>query len=204
MLDLNIFVLILILPHPQIPALQSKTSPPVHPPPLQALPPPPGQGSQPPPVPVPNSQGVRSRRLSGQNAKQLKSYMKAKNSVGNRRGMNPKGIQNAETFGFKLPVDAAIVDATMFQSMYGAVSGYEGTIRAAKAAGLSNDEAHMLAAKAAGQMGILYGSTGFINPRIPAIGKLDDLLASNGLFNKAIKQLLKSYSTAIKQRLNSY
>ena len=136
------------------------------------------------------------------NAKQLKSYMKAKNSVGNRRGMNPKGIQNVETFGFKLPVDAAIIDATMFQSMYGAVSGYEGTIRAAKAAGLSNDEAHMLAVKGASQMSILYGATGFINPRIPAIGKLDDLLASNGLFNKAIKNYrstgdIKNFSGAI-------
>ncbi|KAK0108386.1 hypothetical protein ONS95_003197 [Cadophora gregata] len=57
---------------PQLPALQSKTPPPMHPPPLQALPPPPSQGNQPPPIPVSNSQGVRSRRLSGQNAKQLK------------------------------------------------------------------------------------------------------------------------------------
>ncbi|KAH7350915.1 hypothetical protein BKA65DRAFT_247546 [Rhexocercosporidium sp. MPI-PUGE-AT-0058] len=57
---------------PQLPVLQSKTPPPIHPPPLQALPPPPNQGPQPPPVQVSNAQGVRSRRLSGQNAKQLK------------------------------------------------------------------------------------------------------------------------------------
>ncbi|KAL2071371.1 hypothetical protein VTL71DRAFT_12606 [Oculimacula yallundae] len=52
--------------------LQSKTAPPMHPPPLQALPPPPSQGAQLPSVSTSNSQGVRSRRLSGQNAKQLK------------------------------------------------------------------------------------------------------------------------------------
>lgn len=56
---------------PQIPSLQSKTSPPFHPPPVQALPSPPNttnSGS----LQTSASQGVRSRRLSGQNAKQLK------------------------------------------------------------------------------------------------------------------------------------
>jgi len=54
---------------PKLPILQSKTPPPTHPPPAQALPPPPNTTNQP---PVSISQGVRSRRLSGQNAKQLK------------------------------------------------------------------------------------------------------------------------------------
>jgi len=57
---------------PQIPSLLSKSQAPIHPPPAQALPPPPppnGTTSQP---PISMSQGVRSRRLSGQNAKQLK------------------------------------------------------------------------------------------------------------------------------------
>ncbi|CZS88059.1 uncharacterized protein RCO7_01029 [Rhynchosporium graminicola] len=53
--------------------LRSTTQPPpLHPPPLQALPPPPGQGPQLPSAPLSSQQGVRSRRLSGQNAKQLK------------------------------------------------------------------------------------------------------------------------------------
>jgi hypothetical protein len=62
---------------PQVPILQSKTPPPVHPPPAQALPPPPNP-IPPPPVPVSNSQSVRNRRLSGQNAKQLKIETTAK------------------------------------------------------------------------------------------------------------------------------
>jgi hypothetical protein len=53
---------------PQLPILQTKTPPPMHPPPSQALPQPPNPG----PLPPLPTQGVRSRRLSGQNAKQLK------------------------------------------------------------------------------------------------------------------------------------
>jgi hypothetical protein len=49
---------------------QSKTPPSMHPPPAQALPPPPNPASQPPLAMATPS--VRSRRLSGQNAKQLK------------------------------------------------------------------------------------------------------------------------------------
>jgi hypothetical protein len=55
---------------PDIPLRLSKTPPPLHPPPAQALPPPPPLNQ--PPIAFPNSQSVRSRRLSGQNAKQLK------------------------------------------------------------------------------------------------------------------------------------
>jgi hypothetical protein len=56
---------------PQIPTIQSRTPPPMHPPPAQALPPPPNPASQP-PLASSTTQSVRSRRLSGQNAKQLK------------------------------------------------------------------------------------------------------------------------------------
>ena len=126
------------------------------------------------------------------NAKQLRNYMKAVNKRGvgvrgNRIGMNPKGIKNVETFGLKLPFDPQMLDATMFQSMYGAVNGYEGTIKAAKDAGLSNAEAHELASNAAIQMSVLYAATGPINPRLPGMNKIDNLIAKNGLFNKAIK-----------------
>jgi hypothetical protein len=50
---------------------QSRTPPPMHPPPALALPPPPNPQSQP-PLAIATTQSVRSRRLSGQNAKQLK------------------------------------------------------------------------------------------------------------------------------------
>jgi hypothetical protein len=53
---------------PNVPIVHSIGTAPSHPPPAQALPHPPNSASQP---PVSMSQGVRSRRLSGQNAKQL-------------------------------------------------------------------------------------------------------------------------------------
>jgi hypothetical protein len=64
---------------PEMPSLLSKTPPPAHPPPAQALPqPPPVSGSEfsnqstGQPFNPPAAQSVRSRRLSGQNPKQLK------------------------------------------------------------------------------------------------------------------------------------
>jgi len=63
---------------PQIPTVQTKGS--VNPPPAQALPPPPP--NQGPPQFAPTSQGVRSRRLSGQNAKLLKIETSGNSSNG--------------------------------------------------------------------------------------------------------------------------
>lgn len=65
---------------PDVPSLLSKTPPPSHPPPLHALPPPPPPPSQ--SAQAPLSQGVRSRRLSGQNAKQLKIETTVKVPIG--------------------------------------------------------------------------------------------------------------------------
>ena len=96
-------------------------------------------------------------------------------------------MSNIGTFGKKLPFNAAMLDATMFQSLYGAVNGYEGTIRAAKQAGFSDEEAQSLANQAALQMSILYAATGPINPRIPGMNKLDDLISQSKVFNKALK-----------------
>jgi hypothetical protein len=61
---------------PQIPLLQTKAA---HPPPAQALPPPP-PGAVASQTPGPAAQGVRSRRLSGQNPKQLKIETTVKSS----------------------------------------------------------------------------------------------------------------------------
>ena len=116
------------------------------------------------------------------NAKQAKLYAE----MAAKGGTNLRGISNAGTFGRSLPFNAAVMDATIFQSMYGALNGYEGTIRAAKQVGMSNAEAQELAGIASKQMAILYGITGPMNPRIPALNKLDDFITKNKIFNKAI------------------
>ena len=75
---------------------QSRTPPPMHPPPALALPRPPNPPSQP-PLAIATTQSVRSRRLSGQNAKQLKIETTTKAPSGplthNPRQCHPYGSQ---------------------------------------------------------------------------------------------------------------
>lgn len=86
--------------------LQSQLPPPVHPPPSSALPNPPGvvpiaslqalsaaASSRPPSSSISHSQGVRDRRLSGQNPKQLKIETKSKLSGGFQ------GLRTQPSFG---------------------------------------------------------------------------------------------------------
>jgi hypothetical protein len=64
-----------------MPSIPLISKPPSYPPPGQALPPPPILGTQS-SIAVSNSQSVRNRRLSGQNAKQLKIETTAKTPIG--------------------------------------------------------------------------------------------------------------------------
>ena len=123
--------------------------------------------------------------------KNVAQYNKYMNMV-NRGGTNMRGITNASTFGLKVPFNPAVAESTIFQSFYGAASGYEQTIMAAKNAGLTNKEAEDLASQAMLEMGILYGVTGPINPRISAMKNLDDFLSRSGVVNKAVKDFLKA------------
>ena len=128
------------------------------------------------------------------NVKSLRKYMAATNKAGNRRGMNWKGI-SADTygqFGIKLPFNAAMVDATVFQTFYGASIGYENTYSAARKAGLTDKEAEALAIDASQQMAVLYAATGPINPRIKALNKLDDFLTKSNATNRAVADFIRS------------
>lgn len=128
---------------------------------------------------------------------QFNKYMSALNKSGNRRGMNYKGISNPATFGLKLPFNPAVVESTIFQTFYGAATGYEQTIVAAKNAGLTNKEAEDLASQAMLEMGGLYGLTGPINPRIAAMKNLDKFLARSGVVNRAVRDYLKAGKSPI-------
>jgi len=136
--------------------------------------------------------------------KNVAQYNKYMNMV-NRGGTNMRGITNASTFGLKVPFNPAVAESTIFQSFYGAASGYEQTIMAAKNAGLTNKEAEDLASQAMLEMGILYGVTGPINPRISAMKNLDDFLSRSGVVNKAVKDFLKAGKNpiAFKESLKS-
>ena len=109
-----------------------------------------------------------------------------------RGGTNMRGIKNTSTFGLKVPFNPAVAESTVFQTFYGAATGYEQTIMAAKNAGLTNKEAEDLASQAMLEMGILYGITGPINPRIAAMKNVDDFLSRAGIANRAVRDYLKA------------
>lgn len=108
-----------------------------------------------------------------------------------------------ETFGVKLPKtgyfkDPRVIDASLFQSMYGGTMGYNSTWKAAINAGLNKDEAESLATTAQLGMSTLYFLTGPLNPRLPALDKLDDLFKNKKVYQRLVDDYKKtgSYTTA--------
>ena len=118
------------------------------------------------------------------NAAQYKKYLDLLQK--NPTRLKQFGSLNQGTFGVKLPFDARIVDATMFQAFYGVTQGHERTLQAALDANIPYDEAESLANIASLEMGILYGLTGPINPRLPGLNAIDDWMTKSGLLNKVI------------------
>ncbi len=148
------------------------------------------------------TQGLTSSRVmasakymaSANNFKSVDAYRKYVKlaNKGKRTGKKARNMINLETFGKKLPFNAKVLDATMFQSLVGAVTGYENTLKEAKAQGLSDDEAEKLAIQAQYLMAGLYGMTGPINPRLPVLNKLDDFLNQSSAIREAVKNVTKS------------
>ena len=140
----------------------------------------------------------------------------AGNKIKKLRGLKPistrarnvksgKYTSTKETLSFNVPFDPRIIDATAFQSFYGATIGHENTMTSALDAGIPYDEAKKLAQSAAAQMSLLYALTGPINPRLPGLNKLDDFVNSNKLIDKAIKGYkeggIKGANNVISQQL---
>jgi len=67
-----------------------------------------------------------------------------------------------------VPMDRGLASAFIAQSSLGFSMGIENTLREAKAAGLSDEEAQELALVAAQEMAVLYGLTSFISPQTKA------------------------------------
>ena len=133
-------------------------------------------------------------------AAQYKQYVK-RAAEGKNKGSFIK--QEFETFGVKLPKtgyfkDPRVIDASLFQSLYGMTTGYNNTHKAAINAGLSQDEAESLATTAQLGMGALYFLTGPLNPRLPALDKLDDLFKNKKVYQRLVDDYKKtgSYTAA--------
>ena len=92
-----------------------------------------------------------------------------------------------------------IIDATLFQSAYGAMNGNENTLKAAYNAGLTDEEADKLAAQASTNMAILYGLTGPLAPKVPAMKAMDDFFAKTKSFDKIVNAYKKGGFAASQQ-----
>ena len=118
--------------------------------------------------------------------KSVAAYNKYKGAVasGTRKGRDIKN--KYETFGLNLTTtQKGLVDATMFQSLYGAATGYKNTLQAAQRANLDVETAEKLANMGSLQMSLLYALTGPINPRISQVKFIDDFVAGkNNIYNR--------------------
>ena len=85
-----------------------------------------------------------------------------------------------------------MIDATAFQAFYGATTGKNNIMTQALKAGIPYEEAEKLAGVGSSQMALLYALTGPINPRIPGLNKLDDIINNQGLINNVIKAYKES------------
>ena len=140
-------------------------------------------------------------------ANKLRSAKGLKNINTRARGANGRFISTKETFGLKLPFNSQMVDASMYYSFVGGVTGYENTIKAGMQAGLSNEESEKLADQAQLEMALLYGVTTPINPRISLVNKLDDIITKNKVFATAVNEYKKAgnsqlaFSESIKNQI---
>jgi hypothetical protein len=127
-------------------------------------------------------------------ANKLRSAKGLKDISTRARGAKGRFVSTKETFGMKLPFNVQMLDASMYYSFVGGVTGYENTMKAAMQAGLSNEIAEKLADQAQLEMAVVYGLTTPINPRIGFVNKLDDIITKNKIFTKAVNEYKKSNS----------
>jgi polyhydroxyalkanoate synthesis regulator phasin len=87
-----------------------------------------------------------------------------------------------------IPISRGMSSAFIAQSSLGYSSGLENTLREAKVAGLSNDEAQELALVAAREMAVLYGLTSFISPQTKATEALFGNINTSSVLKEAINK----------------
>ena len=124
------------------------------------------------------------------------------NSKGNMRGVNYGGVTGGakgtwDTFGKKIPlgISKGMADAVIFQSGYGAMTGYNQAKTAALDAGMSMDESESIANEASLGMAALFALTTPINPRTGLIDKIFKGTGKNSTAN-LFKQLINASGNA--------
>ena len=124
------------------------------------------------------------------------------NSKGNMRGVNYGGVTGGakgtwDTFGKKIPlgISKGMADAVIFQSGYGAMTGYNQAKTAALDAGMSMDESESIANEASLGMAALFALTTPINPKTGLIDKFFKGTGKNSTAN-LFKRLINASGNA--------
>ena len=130
------------------------------------------------------------------------------NSKGNMRGVNYGGVTGGakgtwDTFGKKIPlgISKEMADAVIFQSGYGAMTGYNQAKTAALDAGMGMEESEAIANEASLGMAALFALTTPINPRTGLIDKIFKETGKNSTAN-LFKQLINASGNAAGVRKN--
>ena len=130
------------------------------------------------------------------------------NSKGNMRGVNYGGVTGGakgtwDTFGKKIPlgISKGMADAVIFQSGYGAMTGYNQAKTAALDAGMSMEESEAIANEASLGMAALFALTTPINPKTGLIDKIFKGTGKNSTAN-LFKQLINASGNAAGVRRN--
>jgi hypothetical protein len=89
----------------------------------------------------------------------------------------------------RIPLDRATGYSMIAQGALGYSQGYEDTLKAARDAGINDEEAFKLASTSAQRMAILYSTTGAINPQTKLV---ENVFGSKNVIKKAIDQYLKT------------
>jgi len=123
-------------------------------------------------------------------------------------GINYRGVTGGakgtwDTFGKKIPlgISKGMADAVIFQSGYGAMTGYNQAKTAALDAGMGLDEAESIANEASLGMAALFALTTPINPRTGLIDKIFKGTGKGSSFDM-IKQLIKASGNAAAVKRN--
>ena len=88
-----------------------------------------------------------------------------------------------------IPIKRSTGYAMVSQGALGYSQGFEETLKAARENGINDKEAFALASNAAQRMGVLYATTGVINPQTNVV---DNLFTAKNVVKKAIEQYTKT------------
>jgi len=110
-------------------------------------------------------------------------------SVAGKQTQASQLLNSASSALKMIPIKRSTGYAMVSQGALGYSQGFEETLKAARENGINDEEAFALASNAAQRMGVLYATTGVINPQTNLV---DNLFTAKNVVKKAIEQYTKT------------